>query len=102
MPLSDNPATVETAKGLVEKLHIAAGGPGQHKGFRPGMCLYSTTTQFDCFILTLLLAHAKGHLLTGTFTPTSSASSLSVAHHFNTPSTPITVRFSSSTGYADI
>lgn len=43
-------------------------------------------------------AHAKGILLTGTFTPTSTAKELSSAPHFSAPSTPVTVRFSSSTG----
>jgi catalase len=37
-------------------------------------------------------------MLTGSFTPTSTAASLSSAPHFSAPSTPVTVRFSSSTG----
>jgi catalase len=51
---------------------------GQHPGFRP--------------------AHAKGILLTGTFTSSSTAASLSRAPHLTQPSTPVTVRFSDSTG----
>ncbi|KAJ7486019.1 catalase related subgroup domain-containing protein [Mycena galericulata] len=51
---------------------------GLHPGFRP--------------------AHAHGILLTGTFTPTAEAATLSRAPHFNQASTPVTVRFSSSTG----
>jgi catalase len=47
-------------------------------------------------------AHAKGHLLTGTFTPSAESSILTSAPHFNAPSTPITVRFSSSTGIPTI
>lgn len=47
-------------------------------------------------------AHAKGHLLTGTFTPSSEASTLSSAPHFNSSSTPIIVRFSASTGLPKI
>jgi catalase len=43
-------------------------------------------------------AHAKGILLTGTFSPTPEASSLSKAPHFLSPSTPVSVRFSNSTG----
>jgi catalase len=43
-------------------------------------------------------AHAKGHLLTGTFTPTPQAASLTKAAHANQPSTPVTIRFSNSTG----
>src|ERR1700761_1304388 len=51
---------------------------GLHPGFRP--------------------AHAKGIMLTGKFTPTRDAASLSRAPHFNRASTPVTVRFSNSTG----
>lgn len=47
-------------------------------------------------------AHAKGHLLSGTFTPTAEAATLTSAPHLTTPSTPITVRFSSSTGFPHI
>jgi catalase len=43
-------------------------------------------------------AHAKGVLLTGTFTPTAEAVKLSKAPHFVRESTPVTVRFSDSTG----
>ncbi|RMZ03596.1 hypothetical protein D0862_05581 [Hortaea werneckii] len=48
------------------------------------------------------LAHAKGQLVTGTFTPTPDAASLSTAPHFHHPSTPLIVRFSSSTGIPNI
>jgi catalase len=51
---------------------------GLHPGFRP--------------------AHAKGAMLTGTFTPSPEAASLSRAAHLNSASTPVTVRFSNSTG----
>jgi len=51
---------------------------GLHPGFRP--------------------AHARGVMLTGTFTPTSEAAALSSAPHFHQSSTPVTVRFSNSTG----
>ena len=51
---------------------------GDHPGFRP--------------------AHAKGLLLTGTFTPAPGAAKLSKAAHITRPSTPVTVRFSNSTG----
>jgi catalase len=43
-------------------------------------------------------AHAKGHLLSGSFTPSPKAQSLSRAPHFVRESTPVTVRFSNSTG----
>jgi catalase len=43
--------------------------------------------------------HAKGVVLTGVFTPSNSASSLSKAPHLQTTSVPITVRFSN---FADI
>jgi catalase len=51
---------------------------GLHPGFRP--------------------AHAKGVLLAGVFTPTTEAAKLSKAPHFVRESTPVTVRFSDSTG----
>ncbi len=51
---------------------------GPHPGFRP--------------------AHAKGVLLTGVFTPSSEAQELTRAEHITRPSTPVTVRFSNSTG----
>ncbi|MFT4114168.1 catalase family peroxidase [Silvibacterium sp.] len=51
---------------------------GLHPGFRP--------------------AHAKGILLTGAFTPAAGASALTRAPHIARPSTPVTVRFSNSTG----
>jgi catalase len=50
---------------------------GLHPGFRP--------------------AHAKGIMLSGIFTPTHDSASLSRAPHFSRP-TPVTVRFSNSTG----
>src|ERR1700719_622906 len=51
---------------------------GMHPGFRP--------------------AHAKGMLLTGAFTPAAEAASLTRAPHIGRASTPVTVRFSNSTG----
>jgi catalase len=43
-------------------------------------------------------AHAKGTLLTGTFTPSANAPSLTRAPHITSASTPVTVRFSDSPG----
>ena len=43
-------------------------------------------------------AHARGTLFTGTFTPDPDAASLSRAPHITRSSTPVTVRFSNSTG----
>jgi catalase len=43
-------------------------------------------------------AHAKGIVLTGTFKPADSASSVTVAPHLQKASVPITVRFSNSAG----
>jgi catalase len=51
---------------------------GLHPGFRP--------------------AHAKGIMLTGIFTPSPDAASLTRAPHLLRESTPVTVRFSNSTG----
>jgi len=47
-------------------------------------------------------AHAKGILLTGTFTPHAEAASLTRAPHISRESTPVTVRFSDSTGLPTI
>jgi catalase len=55
---------------------------GLHPGFRP--------------------AHAKGLMCSGTFTPSSEAAKLTRAPHANRPSTPVTVRFSDSTGLPNI
>ncbi|EHL01209.1 putative protein SrpA [Glarea lozoyensis 74030] len=63
-------------------------------GFRPGKnlnILIQTNTN-------RLPAHAKGEILSGTFTPTAEASKISKAPHFNNTSTPIWARFSNSTG----
>ena len=43
-------------------------------------------------------AHAKGLMLEGVFTPSPKAESLSRAPHFSRESTPVSVRFSNSTG----
>jgi catalase len=43
-------------------------------------------------------AHAKGTMLTGTFTPSAEAGTLTKAPHIVRESTPVTVRFSDSTG----
>jgi catalase len=55
---------------------------GLHKGFRP--------------------AHAKGLLCGGTFVPAPQAADLTRAPHASRPSTPVTVRFSNSTGLPDV
>ena len=43
-------------------------------------------------------AHARGTMVMGTFTPSSDAASLTRAPHITRASTPVTARFSSSTG----
>ncbi|KAF3931551.1 Catalase [Dactylella cylindrospora] len=75
MPLSVDERINATAQKLVDTLHAVF---GEFPGIRP--------------------AHAKGTLVTGTFTPTAAAGSLSKAQHFTAPSTPIIARFSNSTG----
>ncbi|WWD10380.1 hypothetical protein V865_008515 [Kwoniella europaea PYCC6329] len=79
MPQSQDPTVVQTGTKLVETLKGAFHTPA---GYRP--------------------VHAKGLLLTGTFTPTPLASRLSIAPHFNNPSTPIIGRFSNNTGIPKI
>lgn len=75
MPLPNDERIVALADDLLEQFDRMF---GLHPGFRA--------------------AHAKGLLLTGTFKPTSAAKALSKAPHFNRPSTPVTARFSNSTG----
>jgi len=55
---------------------------GSHPGFRP--------------------AHAKGLMCSGTFTPSPEAARLTRAPHASRPSTPVTVRYSDSTGLPNI
>src|SRR5215467_3076619 len=55
---------------------------GIHPGFRP--------------------AHAKGLMCSGTFAPSPEAAKLTRAPHANRPSTPVTVRYSDSTGVPTI
>src|SRR5207244_1716720 len=55
---------------------------GVHPGFRP--------------------AHAKGLMVAGTFAPSPEAAKLTCAPHASRPSTPVTVRYSDSTGLPTI
>ncbi len=75
MPLPADEKIVALAQSLIDQLDTIF---GQHPGFRP--------------------AHAKGIMLSGVFTPSKDASSLTRAPHVNRASTPVTVRFSNSTG----
>jgi catalase len=75
MPLPNDEKIVALSEEIL-KAFEAIFGP--HPGFRP--------------------VHAKGALLTGTFTPSSDAASLTRAPHANRESTPVTVRFSDSAG----
>jgi catalase len=79
MPLPTDDKLISTAKELLGLFH---GAFGPHPGYRP--------------------AHAKGQLLSGTFTPTAEAKSLTTAPQFNKESTPVIVRFSNSTGLPEI
>jgi catalase len=75
MPLPTDDRLITLSQDLLQQFDTIF---GLHSGFRP--------------------AHAKGTLLTGTFTPSPDAASLTRAPHINRKSTPITVRFSDSTG----
>lgn len=79
MPLPNDERVVALANDLLAQFHKIF---GPHPGFRP--------------------AHAKGLMLTGTFTPAPGASSLTTAPHIQRESTPVTARFSNSTGLPDI
>ena len=75
MPLPSDERIVQLANDLLKQFDAIF---GLHPGFRP--------------------AHAKGILLSGTFTPAREAASLTRAPHITRVSTPITARFSNSTG----
>jgi len=80
MPLPTDPNLLKLSNDLIAQLDAIF---KLHPGFRP--------------------AHARGIMLTGSFTPTKEAAALSSAPHFTKQeSTPVTVRFSSSTGIPDI
>src|SRR4051795_8223437 len=77
------PAGTYTNLALAEQLLDAFDAvSGLHPGFRP--------------------AHAKGLMCSGTFTPSPEAAKLTRAPHANRPSTPVTVRYSDSTGVPTI
>ena len=75
MPLPSDEKLIALSQDLIQQFDTIF---GQQPGFRP--------------------AHAKGTLLTGTFTPTSAAASLTRAPHMNRPSTRVLVRLSDATG----
>src|SRR6266702_366877 len=75
MPLPNDEKLIALSNDLIQQFDTIF---GLNPGFRP--------------------AHAKGAMLTGTFTPSSAASSLTRAPHVVRESTPVTVRFSNSTG----
>jgi catalase len=75
MPLPSDEKIVQLADDLLTQMDAIF---GLHPGFRP--------------------AHAKGIMLSGTFTPARDAASLTRAPHITRESTPVTVRFSDGTG----
>jgi catalase len=75
LPLPADERIIALSQDLLQQLDTIF---GLHPGFRP--------------------AHAKGIMLAGKFAPSPGAASLSRAPHLNRESTPVTVRFSNSTG----
>ena len=75
MPLPTDEKIIALSEKLVQQFDTIF---GLHPGFRP--------------------AHAKGVLLTGTFTPDAQAGQLTKAPHARHEATPVSVRFSNSTG----
>jgi catalase len=78
MPVSDY-ANLPLAEKVIEALDALS---GSHPGFRP--------------------VHAKGLMCSGTFTPSAEAARLTRAPHASRPSTPVTARYSDSTGVPTI
>ena len=79
MPLPSDEKIVQLPNDLLAQLDVIF---GLHPGFRP--------------------AHAKGIMLSGTFTPSPEAVSLTRAPHLRRSSTPVSVRFSNGTGLPSI
>ncbi len=75
MPLPSDPKLLALSENLLKQFDAIF---GLNPGFRP--------------------AHAKGILLSGTFTPAASAKDLTRAAHIARSSTPVLARFSNSTG----
>lgn len=75
MPLPNDERLIALSEELLKQFDSIF---GTHPGFRP--------------------AHAKGAMLTGTFSPAPGAATLTRAPHVQQQSTPVTVRFSNSTG----
>src|SRR5271165_7076469 len=75
MPLPTDDKLIALSQELLQQFDTIF---GLHPGFRP--------------------AHAKGALLKGTFTPSPGADYITRAPHIRRESTPVTVRFSNSTG----
>jgi catalase len=80
MPLTTDERLLALSREAIEAFDKANGGV--QPGFRP--------------------AHAKGILLTGTFTPSLEAASLTRAPHLHRSSTPVTVRFSNFAGIPSV
>jgi catalase len=80
MPLTGDEKLLTLSREIIEGFDKADGGV--HPGFRP--------------------AHAKGILLTGVFTPSSEAASLTRAPQIQRSSTPVTVRFSDFAGIPNV
>ncbi|WP_273181521.1 MULTISPECIES: catalase family peroxidase [Methylophaga] len=82
-PVSPSLADDDTDKPVVEQLvDTLSTIAGPHPGIRKN--------------------HAKGIVVLGEFTPSSEASSVSTAEHLQSASTPVTIRFSNTTGIPDI
>ena len=79
MPLPSDEKLIALSQDLLKQFDTIF---GLHPGFRP--------------------AHARGVMLTGAFTPSPDAASLTRAPHITRDSTPVTARFSSSTGLPQI
>jgi catalase len=75
MPLPSDPKLLALSENLLKQFDTIF---GLNPGFRP--------------------VHAKGLLLSGTFTPAAGATELTRAAHITRPSTPVVARFSDSTG----
>lgn len=76
MPLPSDEKLIALSESLIQQIEALFGG--EQPGFRP--------------------AHAKGLMLSGTFTPSPQARTLTRAPHMTRESTPVWARFSNATG----
>ena len=96
-PASHNATQLHAWNTAYGTIHYATSFLTKSSSRQPATC-WNSSIQSSALHPGFRPAHAKGLMLTGTFTPSSEAASLTKAPHTGRESTPVTVRFSNSTG----